>query len=298
MEQHLLQQLSRPHVRPVTHKGTVIAQVRFFNHADFPGFKIDKDFRNWWEIARLFAQKERGRDWKRMTAAQQSSDVKSMHSTMFPKWTDQLYPKHITAPGEKELFQHIQKHVIEQHTQLPLSKQLKLNVYPRLTVDSCNRGAIGDAIRSAGMISLFVDGNKGWNESLRNTFAHEYMHLACRFPLTRSRTLTDKCVLEGLAIHYSQYIMHTNKCHGDFVRLSYKKTYELLQRDRYWLHRRLSLAKGTEYLYDPIGVPHSVGYVIVGLFLNSLKTISWNQITRIPPEEIMRIGMWALKEKL
>lgn len=126
--------------------------------------------------------------------------------------------------------------------------------------------------------------------------AHEYMHVVYQYPEGNSRTMGDKIVREGLAMHFSEYVTQRKETGTDTI--GYHQASALLKKHRYWLNRAMPPTTHAKLQESQQGIFHCVGYVIVGLFLDSLKTLSWEDIVTIPPKEIVRIGMLALDEKL
>ncbi len=215
---------------------------------------------------------------------------------MFPEWIKEVEKKRIKLVEEKKVMKELRKLVHHNYKTLPLEKPLRINVYPRIVISKLNKSCNGYAYRESYMMSLFIDGNKGWKQALRSTFAHEYMHLLYRYPYDNVRTFTEICIREGLSIHFAEY--RNGKQPGSYEYLSYKRIAKIIKENKYWINRVLSTKKTSELLKNPISPPHSVGYVMVGLFLQSLRTISWKTITIIPPREIMNIAQLVLESRI
>lgn len=286
--------LTTPIERTLKHRSEVLATVRFYNRYPFPSLSTEEEQKQWWQIVRALTAKIDQRNWRIRSKEQRESGVVLVHGQVFPEYVSSIVTKKFKAPDQTEVLQELKKIQLACYQQVPV-KGLLINILPRVTID--NKAVNGDCLRMHPKMNLYIDGNKGWKRSLAGCYSHEYMHLAYPYPeQVTQKTLTDWSVREGLADHFAAYVSGRKK--PNYPLFTYKQGKSLLRKNKYWLNRELSQNAIRKLYYDNEGIVHQLGYLMVGLFLDSLKTLSWASIMAIPPEEIMQISHWAMEKKL
>lgn len=191
--------------------------------------------------------------------------------------------------SQKEVFAIISYALKKCYHELPLGP-VRVFVFPGFNsfVKEKMRG-VGGRTPHKGAITVNINPSaKGWKTALKETICHEYAH-SVTYRYHKWQTLLDSIVFEGLAEHFRESVVGGKK--APWARaISGKRSREMLG-----LLKNKLYSKSYKFYSDvffggkkyPLWSGYSIGYHIVGGFLEQNKRISWKEIVKIKPKEIL-----------
>lgn len=138
-------------------------------------------------------------------------------------------------------------------------------------------------------IHLFINPEvKGWGVALKETICHEFNHVVYH-KYQKRKTLLDNLIFEGLAENFRECVVGGN--HAPWVKaLSLRDCKKIFSKLERFLNSRGEeiyykvFFEGKEY---PIWSGYAIGYHIAKKFLVNNEGISWEEILRLTPKQIL-----------
>ncbi|HJN84709.1 MAG TPA: hypothetical protein QF873_00120 [Patescibacteria group bacterium] len=289
MNKSQLQKFTHPKPRKITNRDKVLAHVYFHTQYPFHELKILDEP---WKIRQILDAMMRvifpRRYWKELTKDRKEQHLMKWHAIMFPNWVTTLKLSKIKPPPEREVMALLKKNTILFHKHIPLDKPLRIHVFPRIAIDA--PAVKGDTVAQRTLLS--IDGRIPWKRALRNSFAHEYMHLA--YPYSPANTWSHALVHEGLAMHFGEDVVRTKQPQEVFITKQAAK--KKRKQHSYWLNRKLS-DNAFRSIYENSDNTHQLGYFLVGEFLKTVPDLSWLEIVLMEPKKIIAAAMESLSER-
>lgn len=150
---------------------------------------------------------------------------------------------------------------------------------------------------------LYIDTKNFSAEALKNTIAHEFNHaIYFNYHHPFKQTILEAMVLEGLAEHFREDVvggqsapwsnaLNENEARGQFERME-KLGYITIgleeNPEEYWnFYGKVFYGKGEDYKR---WTGYSIGYQIIKTVVNNGSDISWKNLMKMEPEEILEIS--------
>jgi uncharacterized protein YjaZ len=143
---------------------------------------------------------------------------------------------------------------------------------------------------------LYLDTQKFTHQSLRNTLAHEYNHAVRNQHFSVSeQTISDAIVMEGLAEHFREHVVGGESAPWSKA-LDRQEAEKFLQE----IQGDLQASIGDRELYGkvfygqeeiPRWTGYSIGYQLVGNFLEKELNKQWPNIMKMPTSRFFEVGL-------
>jgi len=175
------------------------------------------------------------------------------------------------------------------------SKSTWIFVFPtfNLFVKKKMEGVTGSSFWKNTILLFIHPEAKKWQTPLANTVVHEFTHSVENkyFPISSSTTLLDSLIFEGQA---ENFVISIFKCKLRFGARALNKTQskkllrKLQKKDLlYSTSRKLYYSVFFEGKKYPLWAGYSIGYQIVKGFLKKNKNLTWEEIIKLKPNEIL-----------
>lgn len=138
-------------------------------------------------------------------------------------------------------------------------------------------------------IFLFINPTKGWENALREAICHEFNHSVVSQCYKRE-TLLDDLIFEGLAEHFREKVVNGSSAPWSKT-IPLRETKKIFKRIRRMLNSKDYKVSRSLFFGDkkyPLWTGYSIGYQIIKSFLRNNKNLSWKEIIKFKPREILK----------
>lgn len=132
------------------------------------------------------------------------------------------------------------------------------------------------------------------DNAIRSTICHEFAHAVAQ-NYNELRTILDQLVFDGVAEHFRESVINGDKAPWvkalteEEAKKIFSEIKDRLESDNNAIRREIFYGAG-KY---PLWTGYTIGYFIVSSFLKKQKTVSWDDILKMPPKKILSESMFS-----
>ncbi len=138
-------------------------------------------------------------------------------------------------------------------------------------------------------IHVYINPTENWQIAVRNTICHEFAHAIAQ-NYNRMITILDQLIFDGVAEHFRDFVLGGDK--SPWVKaLTEEEAKKILSEisDKF---DSVDENFRNEIFYGagkyPLWAGYTIGYYIVGKYLEKQKNVDWNEVIKLSPKTIMK----------
>lgn len=190
-----------------------------------------------------------------------------------------------------EINDHLKK-ILSKCSEYIGNKKIYIYIFPTLSVFNIDKmkGVSGMRIwKDTIYLDLFP--NRNWKEAFGNSLVHEIAHIISPYYDTNNMSIGEGMVLDGIAEHFRDKILGCEK--SQWVKALSKNKIEMLLKEL-----KTNLDSKDQKLYSdvfygtgeyPLWTGYSMGYYLIGKYIDKEKKIDWNRLLKENPKKILEV---------
>jgi uncharacterized protein YjaZ len=140
------------------------------------------------------------------------------------------------------------------------------------------------------VLMIFLHPINNWENILKETIAHEFAHSISPFYNGGNITIGQGLIFEGLAEHFREFVFggktapYCKAINKNKIKLIFNELKSKLNSKNDEFYSEVFFGTG-KY---PLWAGYSIGYYLIGKYLENKKNVDWNLLLRTNPQKIMK----------